>query len=514
MDDVITSTYLHNLQGIYHQIDNRGIRVLKSRLDEAKIFVDQQIQKNLTIASTQWNCHVFIGAANEITDKNDPRASDQVNLNATQGERALLKKLQDIGYEVPKILKKDNEGNYEQKYSTGELALQKMLVKNQFNWPGGDPAIRAILQVRELGKLKSSYLNCRFYKDTDDELYYLCNYNVAGTLTGRRSSRKHTFGFGNNAQNFPKHGQYSEVVRKCFVARRGHILLSVDQKSAEDWPVSALAQNHLALEQLRKGINRHCIRGSRVFNIPLLEPILDNQSAWKKTHALEYYLGKKIGHANNYGMRGQRMSDSLAQEGHSIKPSECQALLDKANLLEPEIKNVFHQYIQFEINNSRILRTPFGRERQFMGLRPNDSNYKILNEAYSYIPQSVVGDNTGFAVCYLERTLQAKERRIVQEGHDSIVQDIPDDINIVWYYLQQTIKAFHRTIKFHNGIEVEIPIEAELGYDFNTSIPLEDLTYEALVKAYNRINALHEAEIEQEAKQNEFQKLQNLAISI
>ena len=510
MQDRITSSYLHNLQAIYHRIDNRGIRASRSRMREAKIFIDQQIKKNLSIASSQWNCYVFAGKENEITDPLDPNAKDQVNINATQGPKMLLTKLQNLGYKVPKIPKKNSEGDYESKYSTAELALQKMLVANDFGWAGGDPAIRSILEVRELGKIKSSYLGCRYYEDGEGELFYLTNYNVAGTLTGRRSSRKHSFGYGNNAQNFPKHGKLAEIFRKCLIARAGNIFLMVDQKSAEDWPVSALAQNYVALDQLKKGINRHCIRGSRVFGIPLLEPILDHQDKWKKAHFHEYYLGKKIGHANNYGMRGNRMSDSLAQEGHSISPQICQGLLDKANALEPEIKNVFHKYIQEQINRTRILKTPLGRERQFLGLRPNDNNFKILNEAYSYIPQSVVGDNTGFAVSYLESNLPIEERKIVQEGHDSIVQDIPDDIETIWKYLKSSEQSFKRSIRFHNGIEIEIPIEGELGYDFNTTVSLHDLTRESLESAYRKIKEIHNQEIEKENRQKEYERISQL----
>lgn len=511
MVDRITSSYLHYLQGIYHKIDNRGIRVDKNRLREARLYVDQQIQKNLSIASQQWGCHVFIGADNAIKDKNDVRYSEQVNLNATQGEKALLKKLQDIGYHVPKVTKKNSDGDYESKFSTGELALQKMLSANQYNWPGGDPAIRAILQVRELGKIKSSYLNCLFYTAPDGEMFYLSNDNVVGTLTGRRSSKKHTFGYGGNNQNFPKHGSYSETVRRCYVSRPGNIFLMVDQKSAEDWPVSALAQNYTALDQLKRGINRHCIRGSRIFSIPLLEPILDNQGAWKKAHPHEYYLGKKCGHANNYDMKGPKMSDSLAQEGHSIPATVCQQLLDKVNLLEPEIKGVFHKYVRDTINATRVLSTPFGRERQFLGLRPNDLNSNIFKEAFAYIPQSVVGDNTGFAVFHLESDLiKADYRKIVQEGHDSIVQDIPDNLETIWWYMQKTILAFKRIIRFHNGIEVEIPIEAELGYDLSKTVALEDMSREALEKAYKKIKLIREQELEEERKQKEFENVQNL----
>lgn len=481
--DRITSTHLHNLQAIYHKISNRGICLDEIRLAEASLFVDSEIIKYLKIASAQWGCHVYIGATN------DDGSVDSVNLNATQGEKALLKKMQNLGYEVPKITKKNTEGDYESNYSTGELALQKMLVSNQFKHVGGDPAIRAILKVRELGKLKSSYLGARFYKSPDGNLYYLSAYNVAGTLTGRRSSKKHAFGFGNNGQNFPKHGDASEVFRRCLVAKPGNILLMVDQKSAEEWPVSALAENRKAISEMLSGVNRHIKRASWIFNI---NESLRTEAEWKAS--IEYYLGKKVGHANNYGMRGRRMSESLAQEGHSLTAEQCQALLDKANQKEPEIDGVFHAYVQKQIHKTRILTTPFGRERQFLGVRPNDANYTIFNEAYSYIPQSVVGDNTGFAVAYLETALPFEKRAIVQEGHDSIVQDIPKSADELWYYLQETVKSFERKIRFHNGIEVEIPIESELGYDFGKTVKIKDHSYDGIVEALDRLNKSIEKE--------------------
>lgn len=485
--DRITSTYLHQLQAVYHFIDKRGIRIDKNRLSDAEIFIGTEMNKNLKIVSDQWKCHVFIGAAN--ADGSD----GEVNINASQGDRALLKKLKDLGYEVPKITKKNDEGEYESNYSAGELALQKMLVSNQFNFVGGDPAIRAILKIRELGKLKSSYINALLYQSPDGELYYLSNYNAAGTLTGRRSSRKHTFGFGNNAQNFPSHGQVSYIFRRCLMARNGNIFLMVDQKSAEEWPVAALSRNYNAINEMLAGVNRHIKRASWIFGIGISTR---TEKQWKDS--IEYYLGKKVGHANNYGMKERRMSESLAQEGHSISIDSCKAMLAKANLLEPEIENVFHAYVKEQLNSTRILSTPFGRERQFLGLRPNDENYNVFNEAYSYIPQSVVGDNTGFAVYDLETSYPIEERCVVQEGHDSIIQDVLARADEIWKYLQRTVRAFERRITFHNGITVEIPIEAELGYDLATKVKIKDLSYDGVVQALAEINKKRDEEIQKE----------------
>ena len=476
----ITSSYEHKLQAIYYDIANRGIRIDPAKIKTARAFVKSELARNMGIAANQWNIKLFIGANNNPNlglKKDDPNVVDAYNLNSTSGEKSLLKMLQRLGYTVPKISKRNAEGEYESKYSTNELALQRILRDNQFNYPSGDPAIQAILAVRELSKLDSSYLSARFYRSPSGDLFYLSSYNVAGTLTGRRASRKHTFGYGNNAQNFPKHGTVAKLFRESLIARPGRIFLMVDQKSAEEWPVSALAENHQAITDMINNINRHIKRAVYIFNIP--ESSRTEQD-WKDS--IEYYLGKKTGHANNYGMKENTMAESLIREGFWIPVASCKAMLAALNKLEPNTHGVFHKYVEDTIYATRMLRTPFQRERQFIGLRPNDANIKLLNEAYSWIPQSVVGDNTGFAVAYLGNT-SGTASFVVQEGHDSIVNDISDTPDSLWNCLNSVIASFNRRIIFHNGIQVEIPIEAEIGYDFATTVKVKDLSYDGLVAA-------------------------------
>lgn len=487
----ITSTYLHQLQAIYYDIGDRGIRTDAPKISAAKIKVRSLINDELDIACKQWNCKVFIGAANAPTkDSGDLKFS--VNLNATQGERALLKKLQDIGYKVPKIAKKNEEGEYEQKFSTGELALQRMLIENQFNYPQGDPALRAILKVRELGKLKSSYLDARLLQ-RGLYLYFLSLYNVAGTITGRRGSKKHCFGFGNNGQNFPKHSQNASIFRECLIPREGNIFLFVDQVQAEDWPVSALSCNLKALQDLRDGVDRHSALASSIFG-DIIPP--KNSPQWNEAkYGMHRYMGKKTRHARNYGMRPKRMSESIVQEmGLSVSEAACKVLLDKAAAADPTVDTIFHKYIQEQLSNEHFLRTPFGRERQFIGCRPNADNNSVFNEAYAYIPQSVVGDNTGFAVNYLEKIDPPKQGSgfIIQEGHDSIAQDICAEESNISYFLERTVKSFGRKIQFHNGIVIEIPIEASLGYDFNTEVAIKSFDATGIRNALDTLNAKRE----------------------
>jgi hypothetical protein len=498
MADRITSSYEHALQAVYYNIGNRGICVDVDRIAEAQAVVRAEIARNLAIASTQWGARVFIGAANKPDDKLSVELGEATkltfNLNATQGKYAFINGLKTLGYQVPKITKKNDEGDYEQNYSTSELAIQKMLSTNQFSYPGGDPALRAVLKIRELGKLDSSYLKARLLK-REGSSFFLTNYNVAGTLTGRRSSRRHTFGFGNNAQNFPKHSEIAKLYRRCLVARPGNVLLMVDQISAEDWPVSALSENYTALTELKSGTDRHTKLASNIFNIPITAK---TEQEWK--NSMERYLGKKTRHAFNYDMGPGRMSDALAQEGFSFSFEQCKVLLGKMEMLDPSIKKIFHKYIQDTISKKHMLITPFSRERQFLGARPNDHNSSIFKEAYAFIPQSTVGDNTGFAVLALESQYPYNELRIVQEGHDSIVQDIPAEVEGVYKYLLRTQSAFRRTIKFHNGIEVEIPIEAELGFDFKTTVKIREFSRNGIKLAMEELRDLTERETAQNVK--------------
>jgi hypothetical protein len=485
VSDHICASYLGRLQGIYHVISNRGILIDTQRLDAARVFIDAEVLKSLDVIKKEWKCHVYIGAANNDGTK------DSVNLNSYSGSRTPLAKLQSLGYKIPKISKRNEDtGEYESKESLAELALQRMLADSGSTVSGGDTVIKAILRIRELTTLKNRYINARLYK-SGGYSYYLSNYNVAGTTTGRRSSRKHTFGFGNNAQNLPSHGTEAAKYKRCFIARPSHIFLFVDQMQAEEWPVSALAENHEALKDLQDGVDRHKKLASAIFNVDILN-----------VSEIQRYLGKKVRHARNYGMRGPKMSDSLAAEGYALSRKACQDILDMAAKIDPNVEGVFHAYVQQQLYAYRMLRTPFGRERQFFGLRAGDSsgNQKIFREAYAYIPQSTVGDNTGFAVYALESTGVGC---VIQEGHDSIIQEPPDRIDFVWEQIQLTIAAFDREIIFHNGISVKIPIEGKIGYDFDKQITLksstgskrlQDITYKDLQQAYAKLKSLSNRE--------------------
>lgn len=489
MTDRITNTYEHALQAAYYHIGNRGICVDTDRIAEAQAIASAEINRYLAIATQHWGCKIFIGAENAPPEDKIKGGdfSGAANLNSSKGKYRFLDRLKDLGYTVPRVSAKNDDGEWESKESANELVLRKVLQANQFNHPGGDPGIKAVLKVREYAKLKESYLDALLFK-RDGLWLWLSNYNVAGTTSGRRSCRKHTFGYGGNSQTFPKHSDIAHIARRCYTARPGNVLLMVDQISAEDWPVSALSENHKALAELKAGVDRHTKLASELFNLPIASK---TPKEWKES--MERYLGKKTRHATNYDERAGMMSESLIKEGFFYPVPQCQVLLDRMGVLDPNVKGIFHKWVKEQVSKKHILITPFGRERQFLSARPNDENSSVFKEAYAYIPQSVVGDNTGMTVLVLETKYPVEQRMIVQEGHDSIIQDIPCEVETIYKYLLRTDSAFKRKIVFHNGIEIEIPIEAELGFDFNETVKIIDLSREGIRIALDKLRTMQQS---------------------
>lgn len=485
MQNLINSTYEHQLAYHYHNIDKRGLLINVDKKEKARIQIEQELKDDCAFLSNLWNIHVFIGKENEKKD------TKGMNINAP---KKVLETLKSFGYDVPKIRKKDEETDeYEQKDSVAKLALIKIL-SDPFRWPQGvtnaGDGIKKLLECKEAITFRNRYLNARLYKD----IYY-CNYGVASTLSGRRGSKKFIFDLGGNAQNFPSRGRLSSLWKDCIIARPGKIFLFVDQISAEDWPVQALAENHTALDEMMRGVNRHYNFASQIFNVTVdaLKFARDEDNVIKGliTKAqndeaeMQYYMGKKGRHSNNYGMQPPRFSESLAAEGGFTVPVKtCKEILSIIDRIDPNVKRVFHRYIQERLASpAHSLITPLGRERQFLGLRSGEKNYSIFNEAYSFIPQSTVGDNTGLSVCELEKY----HDYIVQDGHDSLCQEVPDREDVLRDVFGNTEKAFKRVITFHNGISIEIPIEAQLGYDWKHKKKLKHYTEDELIRVYREL---------------------------
>ena len=426
-----------------YYVDQRGILVDEEKLKALRDFVVKELNNICVAVSKDLGGRAVATSADQAKQLSKLLSIPQesvLNLASTKQLKELFESL-DIK------LKKDRMTGNE---TTSEDALQEAFAKT------GNPVLKHVLRTRELGKLKGTYIDASLLNG----VLYGCS-AATGTVTGRRASRQNFLGYGTNLQNQPKHSDLGAKFLECHIARPGRIFVQCDQASAEEWIVwgiiADVSGNDKGIqslhESIRTGISRHARLASEIFNLPL--------SKTNDKNCLEYYLGKKVRHAGNYDMRDETMAINMAKEGMAIERKICAQILTKFHEVEPEIRGVFHEYVKHRLITTRKLSNPLGRERTFHGLHPSRDNGKVFREGYAYIPQSSVGDNTGFALVYCE---QNKPGWVIQDKHDALLLEVPDSLEVVLEARDLLLRAFDRVFRFPNGYEVRIPIDFEIGY--------------------------------------------------
>ncbi len=271
------------------------------------------------------------------------------------------------------------------------------------------PVLAIILAIRQHRDFIERYLTAKV--DADGRMR--CSFDITGTRTWRLSSRQSIYGSGTNLQNIPVRKPAGEAIRRTFVADEGKVLVVRDYKQAESWIVARLSKCERLIELLADpSRDVHSEIAAGIYSIPLSEIDFPKR-----------YLGKRTGHASNYGLKADRLVQMVNEDaeatGIRIDRREAQRLLDGYFLLYPEIREEFWKYVQRELQHSRQLVNPFGFVRTFYG-RWDD---KLLKEAYSHIPQSTVGilGATALRECVnvVERDILGAETLL--NVHDSVM---------------------------------------------------------------------------------------------
>jgi len=452
--------YSQRLARAFYQIEQRGILVDQPKLENLREKILDEIDTHCNtiegiLGGPVASCEkAESGRRNvkEVASSKNCRKQDVINIGSPQ---QLIAIFESRGIKIPKKRGTTKGGVYTPgKQSLDEEALLRIALDNQQNKLPG-----LILKVRELNKMRGTYVDTKLY---NNQLF--CAYKVTGTETGRRSSQENCFGFGTNGQNIPKHTHLGLLFRECLRARPGHIFIEADQKGAEDWLVQGIIVDnggtHDGLNDLLTGVNRHAKLAARLFNLDPLE-VRKHKGAGEK-YEIQYYCGKKTRHAGNYGMEADRMSIVLLCEaGLNMPPAYTTWLLKQFHSIEPDIQGVFQAWVERQLNTTRRLVTPLGRERVFFDLRPGSGNADTYRKAYAYIPQSSVGDNTGMAICELVEGGYP----VIQDNHDAVTLEVLDNDEEILKSIRAIEKAFDRTMRFPNGTEIKIPLEFQIGYN-------------------------------------------------
>jgi hypothetical protein len=154
----------------------------------------------------------------------------------------------------------------------------------------------------------------------------------------------------------------------------------------------------------------------------------------------------------------------------SITEAKAENALKIFHKKQPKIQGVFHNGVIEALKKSRILiaALPYGIDAPHGGKRIFYERWsdELFREAFSYIPQRAVSDNTKAAGLRIKA--RASWIRILLESHDALLLSVP--IKRQLEGVKIGTEEMERPISFDACSIVRrpliIPCEAELGYNY------------------------------------------------
>lgn len=322
------------------------------------------------------------------------------------------------------------------------------------------PIPNLIIDVRRFAKLKSTYLDTPLY--TDGRFH--CTYNQARTTTFRLSSSEYVLGGGANLQNIPTRKRndprYDDLVsayKKTFLADPGHILGKRDLKQAEAMVVAYLARDIKQMEDFAGGIDTHSVAASFLFDADY-QTIYDGHRNGDPKYKAWRFFGKKIRHASNYRTGKITLSDEFIKEGIEVTPKECQRMLDAMYSGIPMVVN-WQKETEHQIREKRVLTTPLGRRRYFMG-KVNDDT---VREALAFVPQSTVAHVLDIGIDIAYRWLEQQENPdifdLLMNIHDAIIWQSPSHLihthaDLIGEFMKVPLEIHGRTLVIPSDLAI------------------------------------------------------------
>lgn len=325
-------------------------------------------------------------------------AGEPFNINSTQQlSDILFTKLQ-----LPREgLKKISSGHY----STAADVLESLKATDTTG------IIGAIIEYRELGKLKGTYVDAlpQLINPATGRIH--TNFSQTGAVTGRLASNNP------NLQNIPIRSEIGQRIRRGFVTEPGWVFLSADYSQVELRILAHMSQDAALLEAFHEDQDIHTATAAAVFGIPV-EKVSKNQRRFAKT----------VNFGLIYGMGAFRLARdtelTLAEAENYIKAYFAKFPGIERYLTQTRLKARTDGYVE----------TLFGRRRYFPIFKSTMSgaNRQLVQraerEAVNHPIQGSAADIIKVAMIRLHQALGDKyQARLLLQVHDELLLEVPEE---------------------------------------------------------------------------------------
>ena len=310
------------------------------------------------------------------------------------------KQLGEILYNDLKIadLKKTKKGSF----ATSASVLEDLAFK-------GHKFPQLILDWRQLSKLKNTYSDSLPEHINPETKRVHTSFLLAATTTGRLASSDP------NLQNIPIKSEDGKDIRKAFIAKKDHVLISADYNQIEMRILADLADVKELKKAFKNNEDIHSLTASQIFNTDIKKVNIDQR---RKAKAINFGIIYGI---SQYGLAKQI----------NVSNYEAEKFLNSYFAKFPEIKFYMEQTIKF-CRKSGYVNNIFGRRTHFLNI--NDKNYNVRNfqerAAINAPIQGSAAEIMRLAMIKLEKELNNKKNqktKMLLQIHDELIFETPRD---------------------------------------------------------------------------------------
>jgi len=264
---------------------------------------------------------------------------------------------------------------------------------------------RLIVEWRTVQKLKSTYVNALPRLVRPDTGRVHTSFNQAVAATGRLSSSDP------NLQNIPIRTPLGREIRRAFVAREGHVLISADYSQIELRVLAHLSEDSALIEAFVRDEDIHDQTAHRVFGD---DSGLDPHELRRRAKIINYAL--------LYGKTAFTLSRDIG-----VPPQEAQAFIDAYFAGYPQVRGFLARIVE-EARETGEVRTMFGRRRLVPELGSRNGRIRAAAErATVNMPiQGSAADILKRAMIDLADRLPPSSPMILTV-HDELVLEAPAD---------------------------------------------------------------------------------------
>ncbi len=381
-------------------MERQGIKVNRDRLAQMGVELDAKLE--------------------ELTKQIYELAGTTFNINSPKQLGEILFDVLDLP-----VLKKTKTGP-----STSADVLEKLAPYH--------PIIDAILTFRQLGKLRSTYIEglTKEIHEKSSKVHTL--YNQATTATGRLSSTEP------NLQNIPIRMEEGRKIREAFIpSEDGWYMLAADYSQIELRILAHISGDENLIDAFRNGMDIHTRTAMDVFGV-----------GEDEVTSLMRRQAKAVNFGIVYGISDYGLSQNL-----NITRKEAGEFIERYFSVFSGVKQWMEDIVK-EAKQDGYVTTLLNRRRYLPDIRSSNFNLRSFAErtAMNTPIQGTAADVIKLAMIRMQETLQEKglKSRMLLQVHDELVFEVPqDELEMMKQLVPQVMES---------ALELQVPLKADVNF--------------------------------------------------